>query len=114
MAIVAARILANLSPERVRQIFSLLRRGSRPASLQYAAGARRTIEAVSLRCAGTKGCLPRSLAITLLCRLGGRWPTWCLGVRRLPPFGAHAWVEADGEPVGEEHPADYFRTFYTV
>jgi hypothetical protein len=33
---------------------------------------------------------------TLLCRLRGQWPTWCVGAWRIPPFGAHAWVEADG------------------
>jgi hypothetical protein len=32
----------------------------------------------------------------------------------MPPFGAHAWVEAEGRPVGEDYPPDYFRTFFTV
>jgi hypothetical protein len=32
----------------------------------------------------------------------------------LPPFAAHAWVEAGGVPVGEEFPADYFCRFYAV
>jgi hypothetical protein len=69
---------------------------------------------VSLACAGREGCLPRSLATVLFCRLQGRWAAWCVGTRTVPPFGAHAWVEVAGEPVGEEHPADYFRTFFTV
>ena len=50
----------------------------------------------------------------MFCGLHGRWPTWCVGARRLPPFGAHAWVEAEGVAVGEEYPPDYFRTFFTV
>lgn len=36
----------------------------------------------------------------LLCRALGVWPTWCTGVRT-EPFGAHAWLSVDGEPVGE-------------
>jgi hypothetical protein len=35
-------------------------------------------------------------------------------VRRLPPFGAHAWVEVDGVMVGEVYPPDYLRTLVTV
>jgi hypothetical protein len=70
--------------------------------------------AVSLHCAAREGCLARSLATVLLCRLRGGWPTWCVGARRLPPFAAHAWVEADGVMVGEDHPTDYFRTLFTV
>ena len=34
--------------------------------------------------------------------------------RRLPPFAAHAWVEADGVMVGEDYPPDYFRILLTV
>ncbi len=34
------------------------------------------------------------------------------GARRLPPFAAHAWVEADGIMVGEDYPADYFRLLF--
>ena len=56
----------------------------------------------------------KSLATVLLCRWRGAWPTWCVGVRRLPPFGAHAWVEAEGVAVGEDYPPDYFRTLFTV
>lgn len=61
---------------------------------------------VSVQCAG-QGCLQRSLATVLLCRAGGRWPDWCTGVR-MEPFRAHAWVEVDGEPIGEH---DDVRTF---
>jgi hypothetical protein len=70
--------------------------------------------AVSLRCAGPKGCLPRSLGVVLLCRLGGTWPTWCTGARVTPPFTAHAWVEAEGHPVGEGVPQGYFARLVTV
>ena len=39
---------------------------------------------------------------------------WCVGARRLPPFAAHAWVEAGGIMVGEDYPADYFRPLFKV
>jgi hypothetical protein len=44
----------------------------------------------------------------------GQWPTWCVGARRLPPFAAHAWVEAGGIMVGEDYPPDYFRPLFKV
>jgi Transglutaminase-like superfamily len=110
----AARLLATQPPRRIRAVLGQLHRGSRPATFEQAKAARDTVVAVSLVCAAREGCLARSLATILLCRLGGRWPTWCLGARRMPPFGAHAWVEAEGRMVGEDYPPDYFRTFFTV
>ncbi|MGP3980306.1 lasso peptide biosynthesis B2 protein [Streptomyces sp. KR80] len=110
----AARLLATQRPRRIRTVLDWLRRGARPATFDQAQAARDTVVAVSLACGGREGCLPRSLATTLLCRLHGQWPTWCVGVRRLAPFGAHAWVEAEGRKVGEEYPPDYLRTFFTV
>ena len=109
-----AWLLATQSPRRIQRVLGWLRGGARPATFGEAKAARDTVVAVSLACTGRQGCLPRSLATVLLCRLGGQWPTWCVGARRIPPFGAHAWVEADGAPVGEDYPSDYFRTFFTV
>lgn len=110
----AARLLSTQPPRRIRKVLSWLRRGARQASFDETKAARDTVVAVSLACAGPEGCLPRSLATVLLCRLRGQWPAWCVGARRIPPFGAHAWVEAEGVPVGEEYPPDYFRKFFTV
>jgi hypothetical protein len=110
----AARVLSTQPPGRIRRILGVLRRGARPAGYAEAKAARDDVLAVSLACAGREGCLPRSLATVLLCRLHGEWPTWCVGARRLPPFAAHAWVEADGVPVDEGYPPDYFRKFFTV
>lgn len=109
-----ARMLATQPPRRIRAVLGQLRRGSTPATFDQAKVARDTVVAVSLVCAAREGCLARSLATVLLCRLGGQWPTWCVGARRMPPFGAHAWVEAEGGMVGEDYPPDYFRTFFTV
>jgi hypothetical protein len=111
----AARLLATQSPRRIRRVLGFLRRGAEPATVDQVRAARDAVTAVSLTCAAREGCVPRSLATILLCRLRGRWASWSVGARRIPPFGAHAWVEVDGVPVGEdEFPPDYFRTFLTV
>jgi hypothetical protein len=109
-----ARVLATRSPRRIRTVLDVLHRGARPATYEHAKAARDTVVAVSLTCAAREGCLPRSLATALLCRLGGSWPAWCVGARRLPPFAAHAWVEAEGVMVDEDYPPDYFRPLVRV
>ncbi len=114
LAVGVARLLATRSPRRIRRVLGWIQQGTRPATYDEAKSARDAVMAVSLACAGRDGCLARSLATVLLCRLRGQWPTWCVGIRRMPPFGAHAWVEAEGLPVGEDHPPDYFRTFFAV
>ncbi|MFE6526423.1 lasso peptide biosynthesis B2 protein [Streptomyces sp. NPDC057794] len=106
--------LSLLPPRRIRAVLAVLRRGAVPATAAQALNARNALCAVSLRCAGPKGCLPRSLGAVLLCRLGGTWPTWCTGVRVVPPFTAHAWIEADGRPVDEGVPDDYFARLISV
>jgi hypothetical protein len=115
LAVGTARLLATRSPRRIRTTLDWLRRGAKPATFEQAKLARDDVVAVSLHCAAREGCVARSLATVLLCRLRGQWPTWCVGARRLPPFAAHAWVEANGVMVGEdEYPPDYFRTLFTV
>jgi hypothetical protein len=109
-----ARVLATQPPGRIRRVLGVLRRGAETATYGQAQAARDDVVLVSLACAGREGCLPRSLATVLLCRLRGQWPTWCVGARRLPPFAAHAWVEAEGLPVDEPYPPDYFRKFFAV
>lgn len=95
-------------------MLGMARRGAEPASVAQAQDAREAMCAVSLRCAGPRGCLPRSVGAALLCRLGGSWPTWCTGVRAVPPFAAHAWIEVEGRPVDEGVPDDYFTRLMTV
>jgi hypothetical protein len=114
LAVGTARALATQPPGRIRKLLGRLERGSKPATFEQAKAARDTVVAVSLTCAGREGCLPRSLATVLLCRLGGTWPTWTVGARRLPPFAAHAWVEAGGAMVDEDYPPDYFRALLRV
>ncbi|MCC3768559.1 lasso peptide biosynthesis B2 protein [Streptomyces sp. UNOC14_S4] len=99
LAVGAGHLIGRLPPARIRRILTFCARGARPASYTEASRARRTVTAVSVRCAG-QGCLPRSIATALLCRTHGSWPVWCAGVRSVP-FQAHAWVEAEGRPVDE-------------
>ncbi len=90
----------------IRRVLTTLRKGSRPAHYSETLVDRDDVVSASLTCAG-EGCLPRSLAVCFLGRIHGRWPTWCTGVR-MEPFRAHAWVEADGQPVGELHSMDAY------
>ncbi|QIS10461.1 lasso peptide biosynthesis B2 protein [Nocardia arthritidis] len=112
--IVVATVLTYLPPYRIRQILMVVRRGAHPASHESAVAARNAVVAVSMRCAGRDGCLVRSLSTVLLCRFFGQWPTWCIGVQNLPPFGAHAWVEAEGKLVNELVPYDYLSRLIVV
>ena len=114
-AVVAfAGLLGMCKPRYLEKILLTIRRGARPATYAEALAARERLVAVSLVCTGPQSCLPRSIAVALLCRLRGCWPAWCTGVRKMPPFGAHAWVEAEGQPVGEPYPAGYHVTLLSV
>ncbi|KPC58414.1 lasso peptide biosynthesis B2 protein [Streptomyces chattanoogensis] len=114
LVLLAAFPLSFLPPRRIRAVLEAVRHGAAPASAAQAKSARDAICAVSLFCAGPRGCLPRSLGAALLCRLRGTWPTWCTGARMVPPFTAHAWVEVDGRLVDEGVPDDYFTRLLTV
>lgn len=109
-----ARLLATRPPAQLRAAMSFIARGAHPADELLTARNRAAVVAVSLHCSGPQGCLPRSIATALLCRLHNHWPVWCVGVRHHPPFGAHAWVEANNTPVGEPHPANYYTTLFSV
>ncbi|RLU83102.1 hypothetical protein CTZ27_29430 [Streptomyces griseocarneus] len=111
-AVAAARPIAALPPHLILATLKLLRTGATPATATQAKTARDAVIAVSLRCAG-QGCLQRSIATAILCRLGGSWPTWCTGVRTAS-FRAHAWVEVDGIAVGEAEPSGYYTPTLTV
>jgi len=104
---VSRLLIACCSPYRLEKVLRRLSRGAAPASYDEALRARRDVVAVSGRCAG-QYCLDRSVAAAVLARLRGRWPTWVSGVS-LIPFAAHAWIEADGRPVGETLKLDGFQ-----
>jgi hypothetical protein len=108
----AARLLVRLPPARLTRVLRVISRGSRPVGYGEAARARQSVVSVSTRCTGM-GCLERSVATALLCRVRGRWPDWCTGFR-VQPFSAHAWVEAEGRPVDEPPALGAFRTVLAV
>ncbi|MEV5604612.1 lasso peptide biosynthesis B2 protein [Streptomyces sp. NPDC052299] len=109
-AVAAARLLTRMPPRRLRAVLGVARRGARPPATTKPC-ARHDVTAVSTLCAG-RYCLPRSLA-PLPCRMRGHWPTWCSGVRT-SPFGARAWVEAEGRPVGEPQDITTYRPMVTL
>jgi hypothetical protein len=98
----AALILAatRARPARIRAVLRLLDAGAIPASLALAQRCRAIVITVSPRAASDHGCLGRSLAVLVACRLAGRTVTWRVGVASPPP-SLHAWVEVDDTPVGE-------------
>jgi Transglutaminase-like superfamily len=109
-----ARAATRLPPRRLAAVMRLLSRGVPAADYDQVRRSWDTVVRASLICARNDGCLPRSIATALVCRAAGYWPTWCVGVRVHPPFGAHAWVEADGRVVGEDLAAKYFRRLVVV
>lgn len=112
IAIITARVLARLSPRRIRAVLTLLRRRAAPATYRQVEDAMDAVLAVSVLCGG-RYCLQRSLATATLCRIRGVWPTWCTGVRT-SPFIAHAWVEADGQLVGEPQGPGYYHPLIVI
>jgi hypothetical protein len=109
-----ARLLSTRSPDQICRVLERLRGGARPATFAEASAARRAVVRTSAYCAGPLGCLPRSIATVLLCRVGGSWATWQVGPRLYPPFGAHAWVEVDGVAVDEPYPEGFHVALLTV
>lgn len=112
VAVWVALLMWRMPPARIARILSVLRRRARPATMAEAARARGDVLSVSRRCNG-QGCLPRSIATAVLCRLRGHWPSWCTGVT-ISPFNAHAWVEVDGEYVNEPYPAGYYQKMIEI
>ncbi len=114
LAVACATVLAQLPPSLLRRVLTSIRGAARPATYEQGLAAREAVTSVSLRCAGINGCLPRSIAAALLCRVSGTWPAWCAGVRFLPPFAAHAWIEAQGRVIGEAVDIGYYRSLIRV
>jgi len=114
-AVWVARRLAKRSPQRLKAVMTLLSRRARAADRAEARQARDEVLSVSPRqCGSPAACLPRSIAVALVCRTRGTWPTWCVGVLAAPPFLAHAWIEVAGAMVDEPVDSDYYRRFFAV
>ena len=96
---VSAYWLIKMKPSRLEWVMrhvAVLNGVADYAKVEYL---RTAVNSVSARCAGN-GCLQRSVAVMLLARLYRISLIWRCGFRT-KPFIAHAWVESDGQPVGE-------------
>ena len=87
---------------RVRPTTVVLRLLARPRTAPSAGAADAFSALAAVRRAGHlvgADCLPQSVALTALLRRQGAEPVLVLGCRRVGPreWGAHAWVELDGE-----------------
>lgn len=112
IAVTLAGLLSKLSPSRLERVLKFLKRGSRGSCYARAARARNIVTSISLRCAG-EGCVQRSIASVIICRLQGVWPTWNSGVRT-KPFRAHAWISVDGRPVEEPESTSSFTPLISI
>lgn len=117
LAVAGARLLLAATRGRPALLVRVLRavgRGARPATVAAGERARAIVETVSLRCASSHGCLPRSLAVWLLCRGHGLRVTWRVGVHS-PPAAMHAWIEINVHPIGEPfHPTLLYAPIITI
>ena len=59
------------------------------------------------------GCLQRAVAVMLRGIIARRTPDWVSGFQ-VSPFIAHAWVEVDGIPIGEEMDLSNFQKILFV
>ncbi|MET8093625.1 lasso peptide biosynthesis B2 protein [Micromonospora sp. NPDC005220] len=107
-AIILGHVLRPLPPALLAKVLRGVSRGARAATYEEAKAGRDRVMSASLGMNALQACLQRSLAVALLCRMSGYWPTWCAGVRRSEPFTAHAWVEVAGRSVGEPGVSEQF------
>jgi hypothetical protein len=112
IAVGVARVLAALPPRFIRGALTMTVRGAGRPSPADVLSWRTAVNSVSVRCA-SEGCLQRSIAVMLLARSFGVSPTWKTGFRP-NPFLAHAWVEVDGNPIGEPAAVLEFRPVLAV
>jgi len=117
VAIVAARLVlatARGRPARIRRTLSWCLRGAVPAGHETTLSAHTAVTTVNLWCASPHGCLLRSVAVVLLCRLSSERPRWVVGFSSPPP-ASHAWVETIEGPVGEPvDPRDHYTPAITL
>ena len=113
-AVKEANRLKSLKPGELRIALQELAEQCTPVTHARALRIREEVLSVSPACRGRNACLTRSIAVALLSRMDGKWPTWCVGVLVTPPFTAHAWVEVEGRVVGEELAIGDYQTFYKI
>jgi hypothetical protein len=117
-ATVVAIVLLNMAGlERTTAVMRRLRTGGRmrPATIDEASGACAAIDSCARWLPFRVACLERSVSAYLLLGIRGRRVGWHLGVRIAPPLVIHAWITADGQPIGQiEDIATAYRPLLTL
>ena len=104
--------LIKLPPKKLSEIIEKLSKNTRKALPKEVESWRTSINSINVRCAGN-GCLQRSVAVMLRGIIARRTPDWVSGFQ-VSPFIAHAWVEVDGIPIGEEMDLSNFQKILFV
>ena len=104
--------LIKLPPKKLSEVIEKLSKNTRKALPKEVESWRTSINSINVRCAGN-GCLQRSVAVMLRGIIARRTPDWVSGFQ-LSPFIAHAWVEVDGIPIGEEMDLSNFQKILFV
>lgn len=104
--------LIKLPPKKLSKIIEKLSKNTRKALPKEVESWRTSINSINVRCAGN-GCLQRSVAVMLRGIIARRTPDWVSGFQ-VSPFIAHAWVEVDGIPIGEEMDLSNFQKILFV
>lgn len=104
--------LIKLPPKKLSEVIEKLSKNTRKALPKEVDSWRTSINSINVRCAGN-GCLQRSVAVMLRGIIARRTPDWVSGFQ-VSPFIAHAWVEVDGIPIGEEMDLSNFQKILFV
>ena len=104
--------LIKLPPKKLSEVIEKLSKNTRKALPKEVESWRTSINSINVRCAGN-GCLQRSVAVMLRGIIARRTPDWVSGFQ-VSPFIAHAWVEVDGIPIGEEMDLSNFQKILFV
>ena len=104
--------LIKLPPKKLSEVIEKLSKNTRKALPKEVESWRTSINSINVRCAGN-GCLQRSVAVMLRGIIARRTPDWVSGFQ-VSPFIAHAWVEVDGIPIGEEMELSNFQKILFV
>lgn len=87
----------------------------RPATVTEASHACAAIDTGARWLPFRVACLERSVSAYLILATRRRRARWQLGVSAAPPLVVHAWITADGQPIGEmEDVASNYRPLLTV
>ena len=98
--------------KKLSEVIEKLSKNTRKALPKEVESWRTSINSINVRCAGN-GCLQRSVAVMLRGIIARRTPDWVSGFQ-VSPFIAHAWVEVDGIPIGEEMDLSNFQKILFV